>query len=101
MISQELRQALDNLTPQDKRDVIVYLQTGASAWSESLTLDELADLVQRIEAVFADEGTARSLEQEFDRTPVGAEWKETAEAARRKAAQQVTIHELRRLIRKD
>ncbi|MDR2378386.1 MAG: hypothetical protein LBD70_03015 [Bifidobacteriaceae bacterium] len=97
MISQELLAALDSLSPHEKREVIVYLQTGAASWADELTLAELADLVERIEAVFAEPHTAQSLEHEFDRTPVGAEWKATATAARA-AAQPVSIHDLRRLI---
>ncbi|MDR2373447.1 MAG: hypothetical protein LBD77_04990 [Bifidobacteriaceae bacterium] len=96
-MSQELRRALDALSPQEKRNVLVYLQTGAESWNDKLTMGELADLVERIEAVFAEPSTARSLEQEFDRTPVGAEWKATATAARQ-AAQPVSVQDLRRLI---
>ncbi|MDR2564981.1 MAG: hypothetical protein LBC97_02775 [Bifidobacteriaceae bacterium] len=100
MISQELLRALDSLAPHEKREVIVYLQTGAATWADELTLAELADLVERIEAVFAEPSTAESLEEEFERTPVGAEWRATATAAR-EAAQHVTIHDLRRLIHAD
>ncbi|MDR0626159.1 MAG: hypothetical protein LBG11_02680 [Bifidobacteriaceae bacterium] len=99
MIRQELLRALDALAANEKRDVIVYLQTGSSRWTEKLSFEELADLVERIEAVFAEPSTARILDQEFDRTPVGAEWKATAEAARKaNPKQHVEIHDLRRLI---
>jgi hypothetical protein len=98
MINSELLAALDALAQNEKREVIVYLQTGCAKWSEKLNFEELADLVERIEAVFAEPSTARSLDEEFDRTPVGAEWKQTAEAARQSVGQHVSIHELRRLI---
>ncbi|MDR0593252.1 MAG: hypothetical protein LBG60_08380 [Bifidobacteriaceae bacterium] len=97
MISPDLLAALDSLGPHEKREVIVYLQTGAATWADELSLAELADLVERIEAVFAEPSTARILDQEFDRTPVGAEWKATATAAR-ETAQHVSISDLRRLI---
>ncbi|MDR3106804.1 MAG: hypothetical protein LBU05_01195 [Bifidobacteriaceae bacterium] len=97
MISQELLSALDGLTPHEKNEAIVYLQTGVANWADELTLAELTDLVERIEAVFAEPSTARSLDQEFDLTPVGAEWKATAAAARQ-IAQHVSISDLRRLI---
>ncbi|MDR1186909.1 MAG: hypothetical protein LBK95_05560 [Bifidobacteriaceae bacterium] len=98
MISQDLLSALDELSAREKHDVMVYLQTGSVEWAEKLNFAELADLIERIEAVFAEPSTARSLDQEFDRTPVGAEWKASAEAGRQATTDHITMHELRRLI---
>ncbi|MDR1443169.1 MAG: hypothetical protein LBJ02_12475 [Bifidobacteriaceae bacterium] len=78
MISQELLDALDKLGANEKREVIMYLQTGSRHWVESLSLTELSDIVERIEALFVEPNAPHSKSKS--------------------KSQQVSIQELRRLI---